>query len=84
MGITPYTALVIQGNKNNIKCESIGPGLGGKHAGMISLYKKGNLHSPLLSTSEIYDDAESAEEAMQEIVDIILKADIKKEMEKIK
>jgi len=67
--MTRWTALAIYEGGDDIKCEVGGPCTEeGKFTGWIQLYRDGILHTPLLSSNPVFDDAESAKRAMEKIV----------------
>jgi len=69
MGINLMTALIIQGNGQDIKCSFGGPAKdNGKYCGWISLWKDGDLHTELLSTEAIFDTAMAATAYMEKLV----------------
>ncbi len=77
-GISRLAALIIQTNdEKDITADAAGQHDNGKYAGWITFWKYGRPHiSPLISTEPIYDTAEQAEEAMQEIVAKIRAIDV--------
>ncbi|MBI2099328.1 hypothetical protein HYT45_02875 [Candidatus Uhrbacteria bacterium] len=67
--MTLYTALVIQNQGNNIRCESIGRDKKtGKWAGAINLYHDGSFHTMLVSSKPIFKSSSEAVKHMREIV----------------
>jgi hypothetical protein len=73
MGISRWTALVIQAVGNDIRCEVYGqPGKDGKWVGAVNQYHDDHLHTTLLTSEPVHDSAEQAVVEMEEIV-----ADIK-------
>ena len=69
MGISRWTALVIQDEGNDIRCEVFGqPSEDGKFAGAVNQYHGGYLHTTLLSSKPMYNSAEQAVVAMEQVV----------------
>jgi hypothetical protein len=63
------TALEIQGNGDNIRCEAGGPSTdNGKYVGWISLYRDGELHKHLLSSESIFESSKDAVQYMKNVV----------------
>ena len=77
MGMSRLTALIIQTNGNNIKCDAAGPSPeNGKYSGWINLWKRGAFHQPLLNSEPVYESEEKAIEAMKEVVKAVRAADV--------
>ena len=75
--VSLYTAMVIQGQGDNIVCEPYGQHKEtGKWAGAINLYHGGFFHTTLLSSEPIYDTIENAIEDMKTVVEQIRKIDL--------
>jgi hypothetical protein len=69
MPISLYTALVIQTEGNDIRCEPYRQDEAtGKWAGAINLYHDGHFHTTLLSSNQIYDSSEDAVKGMEKVV----------------
>ncbi len=67
--MTRITALVIQTNENNIRCEVYGRDVKTrKFAGAINLYRDGHLHTTLISSEFVYGSSKIAIKAMEEVV----------------
>lgn len=74
MGISRYTAYVIQSSDSRAESLQCGDG---KYQGVINIYKDGFFHTTILSTQEsFYDSAAEAVKAMQEIIDLINATDL--------
>lgn len=77
MGLSMMSALMIQGNGDNVKCEAGGPHKEtGKWAGWINLYKHGDFHTAIVSTQGIYDSKEEALKAMEALVEEVREMDL--------
>jgi len=86
MGVSLYTALVIQSVDNDIRCEIYGSDGKGKYAGAINLYHDGHLHTTLLSTGLIYGSEKDAIEGMEGVVKQVRAINLapkKKEVEEV-
>ena len=81
MGISLYTAMVIQNNKDNVKCSAT-KNEEGKWSGEISLWKGDFPHTSLITTNFNYDSREEAVDDMKKIIDVVHKADLFKEVRK--
>ena len=79
MGLSRMSAMMIQGNGDNVKCAAGGPCKEtGKWAGWIELWKDGRLHTPIVSTQPAYDSKEEAVKAMEDLVEEVRKLDLSK------
>lgn len=74
--VRKVTALMIQGNVENLKVET--DKQNGKWAGHINLYKLGQFHTTLLSTTYQYKSFKEAEEETQKIIDLVCELDLSK------
>jgi len=72
-----YTALVIQNEENDIRCEALGrDAKTGKWAGAVTLYHDGHLHTTLLSSEPTFESSEAAVAYMEDIVRQVRAADV--------
>lgn len=75
--MTRYTALGIQSQDNDIRCEPCGQHKDtGKWAGAVNLYHDGFFHTTLLSSQPTFDSSELAIAAMEDVVQQVRKADL--------
>lgn len=79
MGISLYTAMVIQNNKDHIKC-SAASDKEGKWAGEISLWKNDYPHTALITTNFNYDSEKEAVDDMERIISAVCCLDLFKEI----
>ena len=69
MSISLMTAMVIQSNEGNVRCEAIGPEVEtGKWAGVVALYRGDEFHRYVLSSTATFDSPEAAVAAMEVVV----------------
>lgn len=73
MGISRHTAILIQSNGDDIRCEAAGPHPDTeKYGGWISLWRNDRPHiAPLVSSEYTFDTKEEAIAYMQDVVEEI-------------
>lgn len=75
--MTSYTALVIQNNDNDIRCEPyFQDKKTEKWAGAVNLYHGGFFHTTLLSSEPVFGSSEAAVAYMEDIVKQVRAADV--------
>ena len=74
--VTRVTAMMIQGNVKDLKIDT--DKQNGKWAGHINLYKLGQFHTELASTTYIHRSDKEASDAAQIIIDEVCKLDLSK------
>jgi len=83
MGISLYTAVLIQNQGENIKCAAI-KNKEAKWSGQIDFWKGASLHTTLISTNFNYDSKQEAIDDMQKIIATVREANLTEEVKKIK
>lgn len=66
--ISALTAIIIQTQGENIRCDAWQDNLNKQWVGVVDLYRDGNLHTTLLESGPLYGSREAAIQAMEEHV----------------
>jgi len=75
--MTRYTALVIQNEDNDIRCEPYCQHKETKKwAGAVNLYHDGFFHTTLLSSEAIFESSEASVAYMKDVVQQVRAADV--------
>jgi hypothetical protein len=74
--MTRLTALIIQTNGDDIRCESAKDADSKQFIGVVNLYKSGSFHYTLLSSRDTFETPDAAVKAIKKVVEDIRAIDL--------